>query len=256
MCEPKTSWILLALMAIFLTSCGSRDEQEKPAASSSPDTVESSGTSTPTGPRTQGRDLTTLRNQPPSAIVDVEIGNLFFNLGELDSALVYYRSATERDSGNPANWNFLGICLVRLGRIAEAEEAYQKAEEADPYYLNTYVNRGNVFFMKGEYEKAIHAYNVAVSIDSTDANTWLNLGMVYKKVDSINKAILAYNKAAECAPDDPTPWEKLGFIYFERKLYLPARDRWLEAVKRDSTREDLKENIQALVDYAESTGTR
>jgi hypothetical protein len=30
----------------------------------------------------------------------------------------------------------------------------------------------------------------------------------------------------------------------------------MEAVERDPTREDLKESIQTLMDYAESTGTR
>jgi tetratricopeptide (TPR) repeat protein len=271
--QRKILLTLLAGLAVFLVSCGSGEEQPKPAASPPsevssesvsgssssappPGSVKPSESTTPSGPRTQGRDLATLRSLPPSAVVDVEIGSHFFNQGELDSALVYYRSATERDGENPANWNFLGICLARLGRTAEAEEAYQKAEEADPYYLNTYVNRGNIFFLQGDYDKAIYAYNVAVSIDSTDANTWLNLGMAYKKVDAINKAILAFNKAAECAPDDPAPWDKLGMLYFERKLYSAARERWLEAVKRDSTREDLKVNIQALVDYAESTGTR
>jgi tetratricopeptide (TPR) repeat protein len=265
--EQTASWILLAFMGIILTSCGSRDEAEKSASSPSTTSQElpkSSSSAPPAagssgqgaGPRTQGSDLATLRRQPPSAIVDVEIGNHFFNLGELDSAAVHYRSATVREPGNPANWNFLGICLARMGRIAEAEEAYGKAMEADPYFLSTYVNRGNIFFVKGEYENAITAYNVATSIDSTDANTWLNLGMAYKKVDATNKAILAYTKAAECAPDDATPWEKLGHIYFERKLYSTARERWLEAVERDPSREDLKTSIQALMDYAESTGTK
>lgn len=273
MYQQNASWILLTVLAVFLTSCGSREDRDGSASSADPPPetvsrtpfvatvkasipVTESGEVAMTGPGDQGYDLETLQRQSPSAEVDVAIGSLFFRRGELDSALVYYRSATERGPANPGHLNFLGICLARMGRTAEAEDVYAKAEEADPYYPNTYVNQGNIFYVEGDYDKAIHAYNVAVSIDSTDADPWLNLGMAYQKVDKINKAILAYNKAIECAPRDPRPWEGLGWLYYNRRLYAAARERWLEVVERDSTREDLKESIQTLMDYAKSTGTR
>jgi tetratricopeptide (TPR) repeat protein len=70
------------------------------------------------------------------------------------------------------------------------------------------------------------------------------------------EAIKAYMKATKCDDTRPEPWERLGWIYFDQKYYKPARDRWLEALKRDPSRDDLRENIRSLQAYAESTGSR
>jgi cytochrome c-type biogenesis protein CcmH/NrfG len=63
-------------------------------------------------------------------------------------------------------------------------------------------------------------------------------------------------KATKCDNTRPEPWERLGWIYFDQRYYKPARERWTEAVKRDPSRDDLRENIARLEAYAESTGTR
>lgn len=256
--------VALGVMTV-LSACGSDDPRPAPETSTPASTPGNDASVVPSesppprrggGPALPEIDLDELRTREPSAEVDIAIGNVFFSRGELDSALGYYRSAIDREPDDPSHLNYLGICLARMGRTAEAQEAYQKAEELDPYYVKTYVNQGNIFFGHSEYEKAISAYNVAVSIDSTDATAWINLGMAYEKTEQFNKAIEAYNKAAECDPFDPKPWENLGWIYYEKKLYHGARERWQEAIERDPTREDLKENVQRLMDYAESTGTR
>jgi len=257
-------WIALAL-SIALSACGKgspREEASPPAGETAAVPRAAAGrpagvpVDSSTGADSRLSDPDFLKTQPPSAQVDIAIGNAYLGRGDLDSALVYYRSATDRDPQSPAAWNFLGICLGRMDRLDAAEKAYGRAIELDALYTKTHVNLGNVYFRKNELDKAIAAYEVATSIDSTNGTAWLNLGLAHEKKQEENPAIYAYTKASRCNPDDPEPWERLGWIYYDRGLYAAARDRWMKAVNRDSSRTDLKDNIQRLLDYAESTGTQ
>jgi len=251
----RSVWIACALAAV-LWGCGKGGKQE---ASPTPATQDAGTSQIPadtTVANPQLSDPIFLKMQPPSAEVDIAIGNAYLAQGNLDSALVYYRGATDLDPKSPAAWNYLGICLGRMDRLDDAETAYGKAIELDAMYPKTHVNLGNVYFRKNEFDKAIAAYEVATSIDSMNATAWLNLGLAHEKKQAINPAIAAYTKASRINPDDPEPWERLGWIYYDKGLYAAARDRWQKAVARDSTRLDLKDNIQRLLDYAESTGTQ
>jgi Flp pilus assembly protein TadD len=251
--------IFLLLGPILLLGCGGGEEEEK---SDSTPVLESdrlqitvgSEQVLPGDPRLS--DLEFLRGLPPSADVEIAIGNVFLGRGEIDSALTRYQSATRRNPESVQGWNLVGICLGRADRLEEAEAAYRKAIEIDAFYAKSHINLGNIHLRRSELKEAIQAYKVATAIDSTDAQAWLNLGLAYAQNEQVNPAILAYGKAAECDPKNPEPWERLGWIYYENELYKGARDRWAEAVARDPSREDLRENIRVLEAWAESTGTR
>lgn len=267
--RPRGGWIpgvlWAAAAAVALSGCGKGSSTGKQApagesaqAVSGGETGQAPGNAPvdSTAPDPRLSDPIFLKAQPPSAQVDIAIGTAYLNQGNLDSALVYYRSATRRDPKSPGAWNYLGICLGRMDRLDEAEQAYGKAIDLDGLYTKTHVNLGNIYYRKNELDKAIAAYEVATSIDSTNCTAWLNLGLAHEKKQEWNPAIAAYTKASNCNPDDPEPWERLGWIYYDQGLYAAARDRWKKAVDRDSTRTDLKDNIQRLIAYAESTGTQ
>ena len=71
----------------------------------------------------------------------------------------------------------------------------------------------------------------------------------------MNPALLAHYKAIDCDPADPKPYERIGNLYYEAGTYKQARRMWQEAVDRDPARDDLRQKIRMLQDYADTTGT-
>jgi tetratricopeptide (TPR) repeat protein len=261
----RTSLVILLLLAGGWAGCGKKRTGETQATHTSVDSTAMHVHGVPPGKRTGPLEGTIdprlanpeyLKTLPPSAERDIAIGNAFFEKGSMDSALVYYRSATGRDPKSTAAWNYVGITLSRMERLTEAENAYRKALDIDAFYAKTHSNLGNLYLKRKMFDRAIAAFQRANTIDSTDTVNWLNMGLAYKQKGDLNGAIVSYHKAAECSPEDAEPWARLGYIYAGKMLYKAARESWGEAVARDSTRTDLIANIQKLLAYAESTGTQ
>lgn len=198
-------------------------------------------------------DVAYLRSLPPSAETDIQIGNVFLVRGELDSALVAFRSATERDPQSVAAWNYLGICLTRMERYAEASDAYHAALDLDAFHLETHINLGNLHLWEDDLDAAVNEYVVASTIDSTDARIWRNLGLAYVRQGKDNPAILAYRKAEALDPDDPVAPKRMGWIYYNNDLYSGALECWQRALLNDPADPELIDNVQAVQAFLDST---
>jgi len=246
---------LLAALLALSPGCGG-DGTRKAETSRGPDTTteegQAGGLVIPAGdPRLQ--DVEFLRSLPPSAEVDIAIGNLFLAKGELDSALVAYRSATERAPDSFEAWNYLGICLARMDRFQEAEKAYHRALDADAFTAETHINLGNLHYRRGDLDKAETEYRLAAAMDSSDVKIWLNLGMVLYEQGEENPAIVAYKEAEKIDPSGSEAPERLGWIYYDRGLYRGALECWTRALARDPSDEGLRSNVESLEAWAEST---
>jgi tetratricopeptide (TPR) repeat protein len=263
-------WIAAGLLVACGLGCGSEEPAKEPASPAGAPATEEAARNTGSAPDAVSGDdprlddIAFLRSQPPSEELDIALGTYFLKRGEEDSALVHYRNAARRNAGGPRPWNFVGITLGRMGRLDEAAQAYRTAIELDPFYVKTHINLGNVLLRKNEVDEAINAYRTATRVDSTDFLAWLNLGLAYERKtgervgpvssETDQEAIKAYTKAIKCDDTRPEPWERLGWIFFDQKYYKPARERWMEAVRRDPSRDDLRENIERLQAFADSTG--
>lgn len=247
------------LALLLLAGCGKKagDQGAVPSSKTAPATPSAGSDSRPStaaDPRLE--DPTYLKQLPPSAQRDIAVGRAYLQQGNPDSAVVYFRQATVREARNPGAWTFLGIALARLDRLDEAESAYKKSIEIDAFYPKTHSNLGNLYLKRNQLDAAILSYQRASSIDSTDVTNWLNLGLAYLQKKDNEGAILSYRKAAECDPENPEPWVRLGNHFYERFIYDGALEGWRNAVARDSTREDLKDQIRKLQAYVDSIGSQ
>lgn len=63
--------------------------------------------------------------------------------------------------------NALGYAYMKLGRLNEAEEAFDKYIELKPDEPNPYDSKGDYYMEVGDYQKAYDNYMMAMDIDST-----------------------------------------------------------------------------------------
>jgi tetratricopeptide (TPR) repeat protein len=79
------------------------------------------------------------------------------------------------------------------GLYYESVNAYKKAIELDPYYLDARMGLGEVYEEKGLYKDAIAEYRRVVEADAKHTGAQYNLALAYEKVDP-KEAIAQWEK--------------------------------------------------------------
>jgi tetratricopeptide (TPR) repeat protein len=100
-----------------------------------------------------------------------ELGNIYFNSGTYDDAIVAYSKAIQLDRTFAWPYSNLALTYVQIGRFTEAVLLYQRSIE----------------LFRSERDRAI---------------SWNRLGNVYRRLNNYEKAISAYQRADELDPEN------------------------------------------------------
>ncbi|MCC6465053.1 MAG: protein kinase, partial [Planctomycetes bacterium] len=114
-----------------------------------------------------------------------------------------------------------GQFLVSIGRLAEAELAYNRAIELDPWDSRGWSWRGvlrRTPFSTG-FWGAVEDLRKAIELNPRDAHAWTYLGQVYYGMENQVAGIDACNRAIEL---DPGEWEA---FYYRAILHLAQQNR-------------------------------
>ncbi len=100
----------------------------------------------------------------------------------------------------PGFLHTLGLCLIRLGRDAEAAEILGKAATADPKLAPAHLELGLALRRLGRLREAMKALFTAVELLPEDMTAASNLGLVLLDLDMADKAIPLLERAAARSP--------------------------------------------------------
>jgi len=170
------------------------------------------------------------------------IGTDYYNLGDLNNALLYNYRALEiaRDlnnqEGESSALNNIAEIYDEQGNYDKALEYYNKSLQltSEPSSIaTTYSNIASVYSDKGDYNKAVEYYKKAIELDQESgdyhdtAGVMLNLGNAYTDLKNfseaqyyLQKGLLMMQKLGD------KYWEALGYAYFG-KLYLAQNKKAL-----------------------------
>lgn len=126
---------------------------------------------------------------------------------------------------NTAEGQFnLGNQFYETGQLDEAIAAYQKAIELDPEYQDAYANLGVTYYQQQKFDLAASQYEKALELDSQDGEVAYNLGALYLQQalmesdvpdnDLLDKSITQLQQALEISPNLAEPHFTLGVAYF------------------------------------------
>jgi tetratricopeptide (TPR) repeat protein len=140
-----------------------------------------------------------LEIRPFYADAYVGLGDAKAAKGEVDAAVAAYQKAL---SFNPINAK-VHVSLGKLyyaekGLYYESVQAYKKAIDLDPGYLDARMGLAEVYEDKGLYREAIGEYRKVVEADGKNTGALYNLALVYEKVDP-KEAITLWERYIELA---------------------------------------------------------
>ena len=138
----------------------------------------------------------------------VEIGILFTEKNELESALSLLTKVLEISPSNPEVWLNLGTVFLKYGQLDKALENYRKAIDIDPDFAIAYSNLGMLYFTRylesNDYklrDEALENFNKAIQLNSDIADAYNGRGAIYFTLIRIDEAILDFKKSIELKPD-------------------------------------------------------
>lgn len=113
----------------------------------------------------------------------------------------------EMDTKNAHVWNELGNVYYNTGAFDDAIIAYSKAIELDRWFAWPYSNLALAYVQKRRFVEAILLYQRSIDLFATGkdkAISWNRLGNVYRRLNDYENAIAAYQQADELDPDNTT----------------------------------------------------
>jgi tetratricopeptide (TPR) repeat protein len=151
--------------------------------------------------------------RPFFADAHVGLGDALAAKGEVDPAVAAYQRGIEYNPMNAKVHVSLGkIYYAEKGLYYESVNAYKRAIDLDPGYLDARMGLAEVYEDKGLYKEAIDEYRRVVDADAKNTGALYNLALVYEKVDTKESIAL---------------WER----YIALASNLPAEKDWVDVAR-------------------------
>lgn len=135
-----------------------------------------------------------IRANPDHVEARVELGFVYYKLGQLPKAIKAYLSALEVRPDFVAAYKYVGAVYDELGQFVNALKVYTKAIMLAPADAELRIDLGLVYFNIGSYAEAIKAFRQALDLDSHNARAHYCLGLVYLDLKEIELALAEHDQ--------------------------------------------------------------
>ena len=124
-------------------------------------------------------------------------GLIYFQSGELESALADYNKAIQLNPNLAGAYNNRANYYAERGKLIEAIDDYDRAIDLNPVHVRAWINQGITFRQLGLYDRAIENFDFAVRLGQLKAHILAERGRTYHLMGDWNYAIADYRRALE-----------------------------------------------------------
>ena len=142
-----------------------------------------------------------LKNEPNNFAAYNNLGNIYFILGNLDSALQNYDNAIKLKKDFADAFNNKGNVLIKLNKKKDAIESYQKAIQFNKAHFQAYYNLGAALKEQKKYELAVENYKKAKKLKPDYLEVYIGLGNLYLEIKNNNLALECFEDAIKIKPN-------------------------------------------------------
>lgn len=133
---------------------------------------------------------TTARDLSPTEAVECD-GNELFYRGRFQQALDAFKRLMEQEPTYfPARYYYLvAVQLERQGDLKQAFVYYRSAIEAEPTFVDSYIEVAGLLAKISDFEGAARALEQAIEFDPADLRIYANLRMLYRRLAQTNPQV-------------------------------------------------------------------
>ena len=202
------------------------------------------------------KQLEAARSAGPNSRLEVALGAVHYEQGDLDGAASLLGAVLKAEPGNPeanfwmarvhakrndyslaqdsiraaidraptrAPYHYeLGLILRAAGKPPEAVEAWKQAVKLDPGYADAWEAMGQVYLDAARYREATAAFEAALKADPARARVHALIGDAQSQAGRWKEAIASYGAALKADPNLTGVYYRLGRAYSEMGQYDKA----------------------------------
>ena len=150
-----------------------------------------------------------------------------------EDILALASDALEQDASNAWLFFHKGRALSFLGQMAQAEAAFTRAIEIDPYFFQAFFYRGMLYSDLADYEQAILDFDMSISQNTQFYRAYVQRGVAKRENGRPHLAIFDFRRALQIKPDDMSALNELGITYQRLNSYQEALDAFDRALTFD-----------------------
>ncbi|MBR8836422.1 MAG: tetratricopeptide repeat protein [Stigonema ocellatum SAG 48.90 = DSM 106950] len=177
---------------------------------------------------------TLLKRKPNDPIARTERGSVLLKLQRIPEALESYQKALDIDKNFYEALMGKGNALSNIpGKELEAFFAFDQASQIRPKDYQVWHNRGTILAQSlKKYDDALKSFDRAIELRSDFFSAWVSKGLVLSELKNYNEALAAFDKAKNLNPKDPYVWAYRGDTLDQLGRKQEAQNSYNEAVKR------------------------
>jgi tetratricopeptide (TPR) repeat protein len=137
----------------------------------------------------------------------------------------------------------LGQTLQSAGRLEEALASYARAIELKHDYVDALNAQAVAYLNLGRLEEAEDAFNLAVAFDPASAGAFFGLGLIASERAADEDARSCFQRAAELDPALVPAHARLGTLAYSRDRFEEATAHFQRAVQLQSELPELQSNL-------------
>ena len=184
--------------------------------------------------------------EPGNALVHLELGHVFIDLGEEKKALVAYEKAARMRPTLAEAQEHYGVLLLKQGFAAEATRAFEAAGKNDPRSGRAQLHLGNGLRAEKRWVDAEQAYKMALELDPALLEARFNLGLLYidnplpgvDELIRLQKGLAALKDYQAKAKPEPAVAARLT-------EYIEATDKRIQKEQKRREREERRKREDA-----------
>jgi Flp pilus assembly protein TadD len=198
-------------------------------------------------------------------------GLMHLREGRIDLALDEFKKAAKEDPKNPYFQKGLGMAYAAKKKWSDAVDAFRKALELNPYYVDvrndlgmalilggnreagkkeflaafgdptnptpefSSYNLGQAYFDEKNYAEAASWFRTSLNRNKTYGLAYMGLADALAASGRPEEALLQLETGVKEAPDDPEVLVALGQAYLKAGRFSDARIRLEDAIRKDPT---------------------
>jgi tetratricopeptide (TPR) repeat protein len=129
--------------------------------------------------------------------------------------------------------NYLANAYLKLGKTEKAIDTYQQSMTIDPFYDETHVTLGNLYYSLGRHEEAAKEYKAAVKIYPS-ATSYYSLGQAYLELGQYRLAEEQFNTVNRLAPQHGSGDFGIGLVRSREERFDDAILSFKTAISKKS----------------------
>jgi protein O-mannosyl-transferase len=172
---------------------------------------------------------TALAASPGAYPIRLNLGAVYFDLGELKQAEQQWLKALVTAPTSPILWNDLGLVYQKEKRYSEAVAMFHKAIELRPDYADPHLNLGVMYEKLKMLPEAERELRSALALSPLNLHLHNRLGLLYLGEGRLAEAEKQFQSSVSIAPN-VVAYDGMGEIYLLRAIPGPAANAFARAL--------------------------